>query len=116
MVQTMIVSLLFLILCFLVFGPLGLIFGLAIVFVFAILSISGNLLVDILKLFFLLCGELEILLIRLIELVRVSIKNTLFGAWWLMKKLAFMTTFNQGRLGLLTLGMLGVVFYARFLQ
>jgi hypothetical protein len=33
-----------------------------------------------------------------------------------MKKLAFMTTFNQVRLGLLTLGMLGVVFYARFLQ
>jgi len=107
----MIISLLFLILCFLVFGPLGFLAGLVIVFIFAALYIALDGFKTLLILLNWLCGELEVLLVKFIELLRVSIKNTLLGAWWLLKTLAFMTTFPQGRWGLLTLGMVGIVFY-----
>jgi len=107
----MIVSLLFLILCFLVFGPLGFLAGMVIVFIFAALYIALDGFKALLIMLNWLCGELETLLVRFIELLRVSIKNTLLGAWWVLKQMAYMATFTQGRWGLLTLGMLGIVFY-----
>ena len=92
-------------------GPIGFFGGIAMVALFMSIEIISGASRMALIIFIWLCGELETLLIRFIELVRVSIKNTLLGAWWVLKTLAFMATFPQGRWGLLTLGMLGIVFY-----